>query len=392
MSDVYYVSDGKLFAVRNGEGHQLRSEAVEKYIHNLKDIEQRQEWKSSGAGARFMGSGGFGFMEKGSSSENAYTKVEALTAVSPERLVYAASLDSSSGLYTKNPGKDDSAEGFIIRRANSRIFHVDYEPDEQRVVASVSDGPIQRHIALIKEEHSSFDVITEGETMEITPSFSRRTPHVIYYSSVGYYTEQRTGRTHYGAYCVNRLDLSSGDLTEVIADEKYDFIRPKESADGKLYCVRRFKEKPKGSNPFIEIALIPFRFLKAIFGWMNFFTQRYTGGSLIKGQSGGPNPARYQEKSDEDLFIEGNLINVEKTLKDNTQQGDKHPGIIPKSWELGIVQKNGEFAVAKKGVFDYAFDGEDLIYSNGKYLIRWRATGDEEVLCEARGAMSIAVI
>ena len=392
MTDVYYVSDGKMFAVKNGSAQLLRSEAVEKYIQNLKDIEQRQEWKSSGAGARFMGSGRVGFIEQGGASENAYTRVEALAAVSPEKLLYAASLDSSSGLYTKNPAREDAAEGFIIRQANSRIYHMDYEPDEERVVASVSDGPIERHIAVIKEEHSSFSVITEGETMEITPSFSRKTPHVIYYSSVGYYVDQRNGRTHYGSYCVNRLDLANSELTEVIADDKYDFIRPKEAADGRLYCVRRLKEKPKGSNPLLDIALIPFRFLRAIFGWMNFFTQRYTGGSLMKGQSGGANPARYQEKSEEELFIEGNLINVEKALKENAQQGDKHPGIIPRSWELGIVQKNGGFSALKKGVLDYAFDGEDLIYSNGKYLIRMRAGGEEEVLCEAKSATSITVI
>jgi len=115
MADVYYVSDGKLFAVRNGAGNQLRSEAVDKYIQNLRDIEQRQEWKTSGAGARFMGSGRFSFMEQGGSSDNAYTRVESITAVGPEKLIYAASLDSSGGLYTKNPVKEGSAEGFIIR-------------------------------------------------------------------------------------------------------------------------------------------------------------------------------------------------------------------------------------------------------------------------------------
>ena len=392
MSAVYYVSEGKLFAAGDGAERPLRSEAIEKYIQNLKDIEQRQEWKTGGAGARFMGSGQFSLTGSPRSPDDAFVQVESLTAVSPDKLIYAASLEGSCGLYTKNPAKDDAPEGFLIRKAQTRIFHVDYEPGERVVAASVSDGPRERHIALIKEEHSDFSLITEGDTVEITPSFSRRDPKLIYYSSVGYYVDPRRGRVHYGSYCVNRLNLHSGELTEVIADAKYDYIRPKETADGRLFCVRRLKESPNEGNPILDILLVPFRFLKAIFGWMNFFSQRYTGDSLMKSRSGGVNPAQYQNKSEEDLFIEGNLINVEKTLKENVQQGEKYPGIAPKSWELGIVHDDGSFEVVKKGVLDYAFDGEDILYSNGKYLIRRRPEGGEEALCEAKIATAITVV
>ncbi len=390
MSNIYYVSEGKLYTVQEGNGRLLTSEAAEKYRQNLKEIEKRQEWKTSGAGARFMGMGTMSLSGAQSTPEHAYVNVESLTAAGPEKLIYALSLETSAGLHTKNPLKEEAAEGFILRRNNTRIHHIDCNPRDGALVASVSDGPKECHIAIIKEEHSEFHVITEGETMDITPSYSRANPQVIYYSSAGYYIDPRKSKTYYGSYCLNRLDLESGSLTEVMADEKYDYIRPKETASGKLYCIRRPKTAPKERPFLLDILLIPFRLLKAIFGWLNFFSRRYTGESLVKDKEGGSNPAKHQMKSEEEIFIEGNLINAEKALKENIRQGEKYPGIAPKGWELVLIGENGDIEIIKKGVLDYAFDGEDLLFSNGKYLIRRRGR-KEEVICQAKVAASIVI-
>jgi hypothetical protein len=140
----------------------------------------------------------------------------------------------------------------------------------------------------------------------------------------------------------------------------------------------------------LDILWIPLRLLKAIFGWLNFFSRRYAGEALLKGREGGSNPAKYQNKSEEEIFIEGNLINADQALKENIRQGEKFPGIAPKSWELVLVGEGGRAEVIRKGVLDYAFAGEDLIFSNGKYLIRRRGQ-EEEVLCQAKVATSIAL-
>ncbi len=391
MPNIYYLSEGKLYKVQEDGGRLLPSEAAEKYHQNLKEIEKRQEWKTSGAGARFMGMGMMGPAGSPSASENAYVSVESLTAAGPEKLIYSLSLETSAGLHTKNPLKEEAAEGFILRRNNTRIHHIDCNPQDGAIAASVSDGPKECHIAIIREEHSEFHVITEGDTMDITPSYSRANPRIIYYSSAGYYVDPRKSQTYYGSYCLNRLDLDSGSLTEVIADEKYDYIRPKETAAGSLYCIRRPKIAPKERSFLLDVFLIPFRLLKAIFGWLNFFSRRYTGEALVKDKESGSNPARHQTKSEEEIFIEGNLINAEKALKENIRQGEKFPGIAPKSWELVLIGEAGNVEVIKKGVLDYAFDGEDLLFSNGKYMVRRRG-GQEEVICQAKIATNITLI
>ena len=91
-----------------------------------------------------------------------------------------------------------------------------------------------------------------------------------------------------------------------------------------------------------------------------------------------------KQKSEEEIFIEGNLINAQKTLIENQKSGEKFPGIAPKNWELMKMDKSGNISSVKKGVLSYRLseDGE-LFYSNGKHLIRMSRSNGEELICES---------
>lgn len=134
---------------------------------------------------------------------------------------------------------------------------------------------------------------------------------------------------------------------------------------------------------------MPVKVLKAIFGWLDFFTKRYAGESL---KSGGNNPTKTKEKTPEELFIENNLINVEKELKNSRAIGDKFPGIAPGNWELIRQSAGGGIDIVKKGVIDYDVCANgDIIYSNGKYLKRLKEDGTEQMLCQTSLANNISV-
>lgn len=386
MSRIFYVSDGKLCMADGTDHRTLRSLTIENYLKTAKEIEERREWKSSGAGATFMGVA----IETGPAE--VHTSVDAVSAVHGEKLIYAAATETSCGLYTKNPREDQEPEGYITRRLNSRIYDIDYDPNEKLIVASVRDSSNEKHLALCHEDQAGFRLITEGESVDITPSFSRANHHIVYFSSAGYYRDSAKGRTVYDSYNLCRFDLRSNEITDVLASKDYDYLSPRETADGRLYCLRRPKEELDGNGAsFTDIILVPFRMLKALFGWMNFFSQKYSGESLIK-RSRGNNPAKQRDKSDEEQFIEGNLVNVSKALRENQLRGEKYPGIVPKSWELVEVKDGGNLTVVKKGVIDYAFDGDRLLYSNGKYLVARNPGGDEEKICEAKIATSLCVL
>lgn len=184
--------------------------------------------------------------------------------------------------------------------------------------------------------------------------------------------------------------MRSGEIADVAGDEKYDFLLPRENRDGDLYCIRRPRQSQEETGPtFLDVLFMPVRLLRAVFGWLNFFTQRYTGESLLKKDSGGNNPARNRNQSDEEFFIEGNLLNTEQTRKGDALKGEKYPGSAPKNWELVKLGAATSIEVIKRGVLDYSFDTQGgILYSNGRYLLRLSPSGEEEILCEAKVARS----
>ena len=119
--------------------------------------------------------------------------------------------------------------------------------------------------------------------------------------------------------------------------------------------------------------------MKAVGGWLDLFTQRYAGETL---RSGGD--AKAKQKSPEELLIEGNLINVQRTLEENQSRGEKFPGLIPRSWELvRLAPGSREPETVKKGILTYALlPGGGLVLSNGRHLFSLAPGGGEELLAE----------
>lgn len=387
MQDVFFVSDGKLCSAAGGRAAALASDTIETYRRTVRDINKRREWKSTGTGAQFMGVNIAVQTER-----DIDTSVQAVAAVAPDKLIFAAALEDSCGLYSKNPQNPDEPEGYIMRKQDMRIYHLDYDPREQLLVLSASEGVVEKHLALCGEVYANFRFVTEGDSVDITPSFSLRDNQIIYFSTAGFYIDRssRRGGVKYNHYSVSRYDMRTGDITDVVGDEAYDYLMPREDRGGVLYCIRRPRKPTDEKGPtLVDVLLMPVRLLRALFGWLNFFTQRYTGESLLKKDGGGSNPAKQQEKSDEDLFIEGNLVNAGQTLKENSLKGEKYPGIAPKSWELVRLGAAGAVETVKRGILDYSFDAEGgILCSNGKYLLRIAPSGEEEVLCEAKVARS----
>ena len=136
-----------------------------------------------------------------------------------------------------------------------------------------------------------------------------------------------------------------------------------------------------------DIISAPWKFLKAIFGWMDFFTRKYSGQAL---NTTGSNPARTRTISDKELFIEGNLINVEKTLSANRAAGEKYPGCAPRSWELMRRGADERESLVKKGVMDYCVADDGIYYSNGARIMRLSPDfSSDEPVCEAELAQSL---
>ena len=123
--------------------------------------------------------------------------------------------------------------------------------------------------------------------------------------------------------------------------------------------------------------MLPVRLFEALFGFLNVFSAKYSGKTLSRSD--------VRHRDEKQLFIDGNLINAERELKANAKRGEKHPGIIPRSWELRRRMPNGEDVLVRTGVLAYKVDEEsgDILFSNGSSIIKLDKDGKEEKLLSA---------
>jgi hypothetical protein len=384
MKDIVYISENKIFVLKDGRPRELPSQRVEKYKKALESIRKRSEWKNTGKGAQFMGSYRHGEVFEANAYISGLAKYE-------DGFLYSINLDGVGGIYKKTTHKDD-AEGHITAKDKLQIRDISIQADGDsapRCAASVGSGDT-RNLAVFDLATGGYNELTEGDTREDFPSFSMKYNRILF-SSAGL-ARYPNGMAVAGPYAAMVFDLEKGEMEELFADGKFDFMRVKEDAKGNIYCIKRpYGSEKKDSNILLDIFLFPWRMIKAIFGFFNYISVIFGGESLRSDKD--PQASanmKMKQKSERELFIDGNVVNAEQAYNLNKQKGEKFPGLIPHSWELiKIDGYDNEQTCIKKGVLDYTIcENGDILYSNGHAIIKL-SSGQEELVEKCRLANNI---
>lgn len=379
MSSLLYLSNQELHQLKDKNIQSIDCQAVSLYKKNLQEIKQRKQWKTTGTGAQFMG-----FRNENDPNEFANIFPADAVLFDSQQLIYAARLQEGCAIYIKSLIDPQQPEALVLRNNEFIVHYLDYDALNKRLILSVSQGyAFERHLCVLGLDSSRIQYITEGDCQDENPCFDPQNPDVIYYDSCGFAYDHQ-GNVSIGPKEICRLNLKTGELETLLSDPRYDFYKPQIDTAGQLYFLKRpYKNQYAGGNSLKDILFAPFKIIRAIVGWLDFFTQRYTGESLKS--TSGTNPAKTKQRSEEELFVEGNLIKAQKTLQQNRDAGEKFAGVIPRSWELIQYSSSGEQKVLKKGVLGYALDAEGLLYySNGKYLMSIASDQTEQMLIEAK--------
>ncbi len=134
------------------------------------------------------------------------------------------------------------------------------------------------------------------------------------------------------------------------------------NADGKLHFIRRPYETPKYSsgNILLDTLLFPFRLLRALFHYLNFFSLMYSRKPL----TGAAGPA--VQADIKDIILKGRRINAEKALREESQINGI-ASLVPRSWELVCRNRDGSERVLATNVASYdLMDDGSIVYSNGR--------------------------
>ncbi|MCL1862640.1 MAG: hypothetical protein FWF78_03630 [Defluviitaleaceae bacterium] len=359
---ITFISEGRINILQDGSIRVLECEIAEKYKERTRELRRKNEWKNSGSGAKFMGGNMFtgAFFD----TQNVYMKLP-VSGVSGygEQLIYALNTESSGGMYFTHADTQEQ-DTHVYVNAVTRFFELDVR--EGVIAVSCSDGNyFERHISLFDIEKNNFQNLTDGECSDCNPRWSKRSQNVLFYDSAGVGRDGQGNFVAFGPRSIYRLDVKTGELDEVLSGEKYEYTNPFEDADGSLYFIRRPYKPASASMSLTDILLSPFRVLRAIGSWFNFFSIRYTGEPL---NTAGTNPAKSAQKSSQQIFIDGNLIESEKNMRINAAAGEKYAGYAPRDWEL-VKSTNGQEKVLQKSVMGYCVVDDDVVHSNGKYII-----------------------
>lgn len=363
MSVLLYLSDEHLYLFENNKSQRISCQSIDQYKKNLIEIQQRKEWKTKGTGAQFMGV----HQQQNEADLNHIFPTDMLLTAD-DKMIYVACLQDGTTINIKSLNDLQETEGLILRKNDFIVQDMALDEKNRRLALAVQTDGYEQHLCILPLDANRTQYLTEGDCRDAHPCFDPRDPSQLYYDSCGLgYNEHHVAL---GPKEICHLDLNTGDLKTVLADAKFDFFKPHLDSAGNLYCIKRPYTRDGYQNSAVttlkDMIFAPFKLLRAIFGWLDFFTQRYTGESLKT--TSGQNPAKAQQKSEEDLFVEGNLIKALQNIERNQKSGEKYPGVIPNTWELIKITPSGETTTLKKGVMSFAFKEDVLFYSNDANL------------------------
>lgn len=389
---VLYTSENKIFSYDESDKSltEIPCGRITKYRETIRGIQQRKEWKTTGTGANFMGMASADMID----ADELPVQISGL-GVHGDELVYGVNLEDVGSLYHRSFDPSDDCEG-LVRASNEFVFG-SFDIKDGKLAVSMGPSRSFLHISVM-DMNGRYDEYTDGDTIEENPCWAAK-KNGIYFSAAGYARNQNGVISATSPRSVAYLDLDKKSMSEIVSDENYDYLHVRQDTNGDLYYIRQpyGGEKPQGGITFKDVILFPYRLIKGLFGCLNFFTTIFGGESLKSG--GASNGAKFKQRSEKDMIIEGNVINAEKLDKINEANGDKHGGIMPQSRVLikrtyaNGGDSDGSEDIVKKGVLDYVLDGSgNVIVSNGRHLLRIDRDGNESHIAKARLAVNLAVM
>ena len=391
-----YIADGKLYMADDTGEREIRSGVLDSYVRKVRESAERSAWKRSGEGAMFTGT-----YEPGATPADRVASVRAqITAAVKQssRILYAIDIDGACGIYA-HPLSGEGAEGIVISHAENayRHFHI----NGKRMAVAVGFAG-ESHIGVLEDGRADCRLYTEGRSWDSEPVWSKTDPDCLYFCSAGLavgdgqptpdhpplsyaevmerlYDAAASEMRGPAALCL--LDIKQGSITELLCDPAFDFVHPQSMANGALYYVKKpYREQKSGTSAagcLIDLLLLPVRLLRAVFGFFNIFSMKYSGKTLSR-------TGQVKRRDPGEMLIDGNLINAEKELRANRDRGDKNPGIIPRSWELRRRDPDGTDTLVRRGVVAFlANEDGSLLFSNGNGIFSLSPDGREELVSNA---------
>jgi hypothetical protein len=391
MKIAWLTPAGLHLRAEDGTVRSVESAFAQSVRNRHQSIHRRNAWKTGGEGR--VGSFGSGDLLWGTSARDPEQIRIAVTSIAatPDGGELLYSLDADGLDAVCSVSLTDLTEKRLMHGSERKVRFLSISDDGSRLACSVAHPDGSASIAIMKPDATDLAEVTEGESVDLAPSFVAGSRDALVYQAAGIGRDRSGFPVALSPFSVHRIDIARGEVDTVLESATHDFLGPRQAADGTIYAIRRptaQADKPNAFRVMLDILLIPFRVAWALFQYLNFFSTRYTGKPLTT--AGGPK----REAADlRQMMVWGNLINAEEAARDARDHPNEPPPIVPKSWELVARRPDGALSTLAKSVvsFDLAGDGS-VVWSTGSAIYRRDARGNTERLVEERGIEQVIAL
>jgi hypothetical protein len=351
-----FLSNGLIFyRERGGKVQQLQSPFVQEAIDRRERARDRHSWKQGTS---------FGIAAGGSmrSFESIDRPVQATSAAFTANgdLLYFLRDESIGGLFRRESASGNELR--VLLRQNLNLGDLGLSPDGTMLAASSYQSDGVGNIVLFKTDGNNFREATGGDSVDCAPAWIPDAPKRLLFQSSGIARDQQGHIVAHGHASIQMLDMESGSVAAVLDEPQFDLLKPRVDSTGNLLFIRRPYEAPRygAGNILLDTLLFPFRLLRALFHYLNFFSLMYSRKPLTSASG----PA--MQADIKNILLQGRRIDAEKALRsERPVQGV--PSLVPKTWELVSRNRDGAERVLACNVasYDIAVDGT-IVYSNGR--------------------------
>lgn len=351
-----FLSNGLLFLrERGGEVRQLDSVYAQESLDRRERGRELHSWKQ-GTSFGIAAGGGVRSFE---ANDKPISATSAAYMTNGDMLYFLRD-EGIGGLFRREA--ESGKELRLLLRQNLHLCDLSPSPDGSMLAASSQLAAGVANIALLNSDGSKYREVTGGDTVDAAPAWIPGAPNRLLFQSSGLARDEHGYIVAQGAASIQMLNMESGSVTPVLENPHFDYLKPRVCPAGNLLFIRRPFEVPHYATAsiFTDTLLFPFRLLRALFHYLNFFSLMYTRKPLTS--ASGP-AVKADIKS---ILLQGRRIDAEKALRsERPVQGV--PSLVPSSWELGSRSPDGEERILAANVasYDISPDGT-IVYSNGR--------------------------
>lgn len=351
-----FISNGKLFYQAPGqELRELQSPHVRTVMDRMQRHQQLHGWKEGTAFGK-----PFGGRDRHGAADAVGIQAASVQFAAHDRVLYfLRDEDSFGGLFEYDLALD--AEKRLLHRQYLSLEDLRIDADGRRLLAAQRARNGAANIVVMDVDGSNYRELTSGDTVDTAPAWVPGRADAILFQSSGLARNQAGYVVAQGPASIQMADTAAGSLTMVLEDPRLDFLQPRVGANGFLYFIRRPYEMPRYGmgNAVTDALMFPFRLLRALLAYLNFFSLMYTRKPLITADG----PAVQADLKE--ILIKGKRLDAEAALRSGMRLNGV-PSLVPASWQLVCRSPQGEEYVLASHVasFDIASDG-GILFSNG---------------------------